>query len=223
MRTIGEACWFYFVFCCKFTCVSVSLWTASRSDALSCSFKLVCIIFAFVHTTRKDVRSIYLIYVAYIRTCIYVYFVHLFFNSDLHRSISFDLVTVEFLLLFFHGGISFPSLQSNRTPEEMRAKNGDILEQQEVRGWGMPLWAALPRHQTLVYIIFACAYTTRKDVRSILYVCSIYTYVYIRLFRLSFLQFTHRSISFDQLTVEFLLLSFHGGISSSIVAKKEDN
>ena len=31
----------------------------------------------------------------------------------------------------------------------------------------MPLWAALPRHQTLVYIIFACVHTTRKDVRSI--------------------------------------------------------
>ena len=85
---------------------SVSLWTASRSDALSCSLHLVYIIFAFVHTTRKDVRSIYHVYVAYIRTCIYVYFVHLFFNSDLHRSISFDLVTVEFLLLSFHGGIS---------------------------------------------------------------------------------------------------------------------
>ena len=46
--------------------------------------------------------------------------------------------------------------------------------------------------------------------------------MYIRLFRLSLRQFTHRSISFDQLTVEFLLLSFHGGIFSSIVAEKED-
>ena len=43
---------------------------------------LVYIIFACVHTTRKDVRSIYRIYVAYILACIYAYFVHLFFNSD---------------------------------------------------------------------------------------------------------------------------------------------
>ena len=43
--------------------------------------RLVYIICAFVHTTRKDVRSKYHIHVAYIRTCIYVYFVHLFFNS----------------------------------------------------------------------------------------------------------------------------------------------
>ena len=44
----------------------------------------------------------------------------------------------------------------------------------------------------------------------------------IRFFRLSLLQLTHRSISFDQFMVEFLLLSFHGGIFSSIVAEKED-
>ena len=44
---------------------------------------LVYIIFACVHTTRKDVSIIYRIYVAYILACIYVYFVHLFFNSDL--------------------------------------------------------------------------------------------------------------------------------------------
>ena len=47
--------------------------------------------------------------------------------------------------------------------------------------------------------------------------------MYLRLFRLYLLRFTYRCISFDQVTVEFLLLSFHGGISSSIVAKKEDN
>ena len=62
-----------------------------------------------------------------------------------------------------------------------------------------------------------------KDLRAISYLRCTYAYVYIRLFHPSLLQFIHRSISFDPVTVEFLLLSFHGGISSSIVTKKEDN
>ena len=101
----------------------------------------------------------------------------------------------------------------------------------------MPLWAALPRHETVVYIIFQCMNTTRKDVCSIylIYVAYIYIYVYICfcvpfLFQsirssidISLLQFTHRSISFDPVMIGLLLPFFHGGISCSIVAKKEDN
>jgi len=107
----------------------------------------------------------------------------------------------------------------------MSAKNGDKFEQRDVRGWGMPLWAALPRHQRLVYIIFAFVHTTRKDFSSIyhFYVAYIRTFIYVYFVHLFFNSDLHRSISFDLVTVEFLVLSFHGGISFSIVAKKEDN
>ena len=67
-------------------------------------------------------------------------------------------------------GSLLPSLQRKRTTEKLSAKNGDILEQQEVRGWGMPLWAALPRRQRLIYMIFACVHTTRKDVSSLYHI-----------------------------------------------------
>ena len=158
----------------KFERQDVRGWGMPLWVALPRHQTLVYIISAFVHTTRKDVRSIYIyiyhIYVANIRTCIYVYFVHLFFNSDLRRSISFDLVTVEFLFYPSTVGSLFPSFHSKRTTEKMSAKNGDIVEQQEVRGWSMLLWVALPRHQRLVYIIFAFVDTTRKDVRSIYHI-----------------------------------------------------
>ena len=171
---------------------------------------LVYIIFACVHTTRKDVRSIYHIYVAYVRTCIYVYFVHLFFNADLHRSISFDLVTVEFLFYPSTVGSLLPLFHSKRTTGKMSAKNGDIVEQQEVRGWSMLLWVALPRHQTLVYIICACVHTTRKDVRSIYHIHVAYirtcTYVY----------FVHLFFNSDLPSI-YLIRSGDGRISSSIL------
>ena len=61
----------------------------------------------------------------------------------------------------------------------------------------------------LVYIIS----TLNRHVRVCTFISSISSSILI----------FHRSISFDLVTVEFLLLSFHGGISSSIVAKKEDN
>ena len=108
----------------------------------------------------------------------------------------------------------------------MSAKNGDKFEQQDVRGWGMPLWVALPRHQTLVYIICAFVHTTRKDVRSIyhIYVAYIRTCIYVFFVHLFFNSDLHRSISFDLVTVgRISLLSFHGGISFSIVPQQEDN
>ena len=97
-----------------------------------------------------------------------------------HRSISFDQVSVEFLLLSFHGGISFSIVPKQEDNQKMSAKNRDKFEQQDVWGWGMPLWAALPRHQTLVYMICAFVHTTRKDVRSIyhFYVAYIRTCIY---------------------------------------------
>ena len=78
-------------------------------------------------------------------------------------------------------GSLLPSLQRKRTTEKMSAKNGDKCEQRDVRGWGMPLWAALPRHQRFVYIIFACVDTTRTDVSSIyhIYVEYVRTCIYV--------------------------------------------
>ena len=66
-----------------------------------------------------------------------------------------------------------------------------------------------------------CTYTC-KDVIVLYLIYVVQIRVHISSSSSSILIF-HRSISFDQVTVEFLLLAFHGGISSSIVAKKEDN
>ena len=120
---------------------------------------LVYMICAFVHTTRKDVRSIYHFYVAYIRTCIYVYFVHLFFHSDLpsiYLIRSGDGRISSSILprwdLFFHRCKERGQLKSWVQRTEIQSTS------RKCGGWGMPLWAALPKHQRLVYIICICTY-----------------------------------------------------------------
>ena len=109
-------------------------------------------------------------------------------------------------------GSLFPSFQSKRTTEKMSAKNGDKFDQQDVRGWGMPLWAALPRHQRLVYTIFAFVDTTRTDVSSIyhIYVAYVRTCIYI--------YFAHLFFTSDLPSI-YLIRSGDGRISSSILPR----
>ena len=114
--------------------------------AMGCSTK--ALIGAFLHTTRKEVRSIYHIYVARIRVCIYVYFIHLFFNPSDLPSIYLIRSGDDLSQNLFSSTVGFlrPSLQRKRTIEKLSEKNGDIYEQHKVRGWSMLLWGALPRH-----------------------------------------------------------------------------
>ena len=159
--------------------------------------------------TCKDVGTI-----SHLRcTNMCAYFFQLFFNSDLPSI---------YLIRSGHGRISssilprwdlfFHRFQSKRTTEKMSAKNGDKFEQQDVWGWGMPLWAALPRHQTLVYMICAFVHTTRKDVRSIyhFYVAYIRTCIYV--------YFVHLFFHSDLPSI-YLIRSGDGRISSSILPR----
>ena len=100
----------------------------------------------------------------------------------------------------------------------MSAKNGDKFEQQDVRGWGMPLWVALPRHQTLVYIICAFVHTTRKDVRSIYIYIHIY-HIYVANIRTCiYVYFVHLFFNSDLPSI-YRIRSGDGRISSSILPR----
>ena len=173
--------------------------------------RLVYIICAFVHTTRKDVRSIYLIYVAYVRTCIYVYFVHLWFNSDLpsiYLIRSGDGRISSSILPRWD--LSFHRSKARGQPKRWAQRTEINSNSRMCGGWGMPLWAALPRHQRLVYIICAFVHTTRKDVRSIylIYVAYVRTCIYV--------YFVHLWFNSDLPSI-YLIRSGDGRISSSIL------
>ena len=113
--------------------------------------------------------------------CICTYVSHTFNSSIsssiliLYRSISFDQLTVELLLLSFHGGISSSIVAKKEDNSKVECKE---------RRYSRPAFISSISSSILIF---------------------------------------HRSISFDLVTVEFLLLSIHGGISSCIVAKKEEN
>ena len=73
-------------------------------------------------------------------------------------------------------------------------------------GWGMPLWAALPRHETVVYIIFQCMNTTRKDVCSIYLIYVAYIYIRVYMFLCSI------SISIHPIFHRYISSSIHSSI-----------
>ena len=172
--------------------------------------------------TCKDVGTIS-IYVVQIR-------VHISSSSSssliFHRFISFDQVTVEFLLLSFHGGISSSIVAKKEDNSKVECKERRYSRPVGSAVGGVCRYGLLYQGTRHWFIYYVHVYILRVKT-FVVYILStlhkyLRAYTFISSISSSILIF-HRSISFDLATVAFLLLSFHGGISSSIVAKKEDN